>query len=234
MNQRTRIKICGLTRTDDIEPITEAGADAIGLVFHPTSPRALTRTQARALRAQIPAFVSTVALFVNPDATTVQTVLRDVQPDALQFHGEESAPFCESFGRPYIKAFRVGGPGLDTPAGLVRACQTYSSASAWLFDSYSPQYGGSGLSFDVALLQDICRLQARRPIILSGGLNADNVSQRLADACAYAVDVSSGVESAPGIKDCGKVLEFTQAVMQADRKRSSLWANALSPTRSHS
>ncbi|MFA7436754.1 phosphoribosylanthranilate isomerase [Castellaniella sp.] len=216
MTGRTRIKICGLTRDADLQAAIHCGVDAIGLVFHPASPRYLQPRAAARLRAQVPAFVSTVALFANARAADVQQVIATVRPDILQFHGEEPETFCTSFGMPYIKAFRVGAPGQHDAAALARTCSRYASASAWLFDSYSPAYGGSGLKFDLALLSAVPSAPGARAIVLSGGLTPDNVAAGLAACAPYAVDVSSGVESAPGIKDEHKIHQFVQAVMQAD------------------
>ncbi|MBV2180311.1 MAG: phosphoribosylanthranilate isomerase [Castellaniella sp.] len=214
---RTRVKICGLTRSQDLQAAVAAGADAIGLVFYPASRRVLTLEQAAALRAQVPAFVSAVVLFVNPAEQDVARVLDVVRPDLLQFHGEESPAFCEQFGVRYLKAFRVGAPGLDTPEGLAAHCQDYQRASGWLFDSFSPGYGGSGSRFDPALLAAVPRGAAAPALVLSGGLNADCVGQGIADWHPFAVDVSSGVESAPGIKDATRIRDFMHAVRVADR-----------------
>ncbi|MFA5662761.1 phosphoribosylanthranilate isomerase [Castellaniella sp.] len=216
MNDRTRIKICGLTRASDLQAAIRCGVDAIGLVFHPSSPRHLDTQAAARLRAQVPAFVTTVALFANAQAADVQAVADTLRPDILQFHGEEPEAFCTSFGLPYIKAFRVGAPGQAGAAELAGTCSAYTSASAWLFDSYSPAYGGSGLKFDLALLSDVVVMPGARPVVLSGGLTADTVAAGLAACRPYAVDVSSGVESAPGLKDAHKMHQFVQAVVQAD------------------
>ncbi|MGB6241160.1 MAG: phosphoribosylanthranilate isomerase [Castellaniella sp.] len=219
---RTRVKICGLTRPADVLAVVQAGADAVGLVFYPASRRCVTLEQAAALRAQVPAFVSVVALFVNPQPDDVRQVLDAVRPDLLQFHGEESADFCGQFGAPYLKAFRVGAPGLDSAAGLAAACAGYSRASGWLFDSYSPAYGGSGCRFDTDLLTQLPRDAHAPALVLSGGLTAAGVGVDIADQRPFAVDVSSGVESAPGIKDPAKIQAFMQAVQAADRLRCGL------------
>ena len=211
---RTRIKICGLTRPQDVQAAVLAGVDAIGLVFYPPSKRSVTLEQAIGLRKLVPAFVDVVALFVNPSVQEVEQVIDQVQPDLLQFHGDESPAFCASFNRRYMRAFRVGGAGLDTPAAVLAACQQYSDASAWLFDSYSAGYGGSGLSFDPALLDDVRRAPDACPIVLAGGLKPDTVSGSVQALQPYAVDVSSGVEEAPGIKSAQKITAFTQAVMR--------------------
>lgn len=219
---RTRVKICGLTRPADVQTVVQAGADALGLVFYPASRRCVTLEQAAALRAQVPAFVSVVALFVNPQAADVRRVLDVVRPDLLQFHGEEPADFCRQFGVRYLKAFRVGAPGLDSPAGLAATCAGHPQASGWLFDSYSPAYGGSGHRFDAALLSQLPRGEGGPALVLSGGLTADGVGEDIMAQRPFAVDVSSGVESAPGIKDPAKIQAFMQAVQAADRQRSGL------------
>src|SRR3546814_729262 len=148
MQQRTRIKICGLTRPQDVDAAVLAGADAVGLVFYEPSKRSVSLEQAASLRRLVPAFVDVVALFVNASAKEVDQVIEQVQPDLLQFHGDESPEFCASFKRRHMRAFRLGGRGLDTPAGVLAACRQYPTASAWLFDSYSAGYGGSGLTFE--------------------------------------------------------------------------------------
>ncbi len=197
--RRTRVKICGLTRPQDLDAAVAAGADAVGLVFYPPSRRCLTPDRAAALRARVPAFVGVTALFVNPDARTVSQVIEAVRPDLLQFHGEESPDFCAGFGVRHVKAFRAGSPGMDTAAGLARACEAHGRAAGWLFDSYSTGYGGSGSGFDTALLADVPRGEGMPALILSGGLKAETVGAQIAALAPFAVDVSSGVESAPGI-----------------------------------
>ena len=214
--RRTRVKICGLTRPQDLDAAVQAGADAIGLVFYPPSRRCLTLDQAAALRARVPAFVAVTALFVNPDAETVDRVIEAVGPDLLQFHGEESPDFCAGFGVRHLKAFRAGSPGMDTADGLARACLAHDRAAGWLFDSYSGGYGGSGSSFDTALLAKVPRDAGMPALILSGGLKAETVGGQIAALAPFAVDVSSGVESAPGIKDPERIRAFMRAVQAAD------------------
>ena len=142
---RTRVKICGLTRETDIIAAVEAGADAIGLMLYSGSKRCLTAERAAQLRRLVPAFVSATALFVNASPSAIQAVIDSVNPDLLQFHGDESPEACRQSGRLYLKAFRVGAPGLDTPESLAAHCKNYDDAAGWLFDSYSAGYGGSGL-----------------------------------------------------------------------------------------
>jgi len=215
---RTRIKICGITRQEDLACALVAGADAVGFVFHPTSKRYVTSQQAAALVRDLPGFVSSVALFVNPAPATVQEVITIMRPTLLQFHGDETPEFCESFSVPYIKAFRVGAFGMDTPTSLAQSCQRYHAACGWLFDSYTPAYGGSGHSFDHALLSELMALdpELRRHIILSGGLNSQNLEMPIRSLRPWAVDVSSGVEQGPGIKSPELIDSFILAVKKAD------------------
>lgn len=215
---RTRIKICGITRHEDLTCAATAGADAVGFVFHPSSKRFVSAERAAQLVHTLPAFVSSVALFVNPERQFVQHVIDTMQPTLLQFHGEEPPEFCASFSTPYIKAFRVGAPGIDTAQGLSDSCLQFSEARAWLFDSYTPAYGGSGHTFDHALLSGLLALDPahRAPIILSGGLNAQSLLEPVHRIRPWAVDVSSGVESAPGIKSAPRIAEFVAALNKAD------------------
>lgn len=213
-SMRTRVKMCGFTRAQDIQEAVLAGADAIGFVFYPKSRRCLSLNQAKALRQHVPAFVQCVALFVNAKPAFVQQVIRQVQPDLLQFHGEESINYCESFEHPYIRAFRVGGPAMDTSAALLQRCRQYHSAKGWLFDSYTSAYGGSGLSFDAALLSDlhIHREATEPPIILAGGITAENARAQVDLHQPFALDISSAIEDAPGIKNAKKMRHFIQKI----------------------
>ena len=204
---RTRVKICGITRAQDAEVAARAGADAIGLVFYPPSPRYLSGERAVEIRDALPPFVQTVALFVNPDAAQVAQAIGRVRPALLQFHGEETPDFCAQFGVPYVKACRMR-PGVDALEYL----RPFSRAAAWLYDSYVPEYGGVGESFDWSLLP----LAGERPVILSGGLSADNVARAIRRVRPWGVDVSSGVESAKGVKDGTKIAAFIAEVRNAD------------------
>ena len=206
---RTRIKICGITRTQDARTAAEAGADAIGLVFYPPSPRYLSTERAAEIRDALPPFVQTVALFVNADAAQVAQVLGRVRPALLQFHGEETPEFCAQFGMPFVKACRVK-PGVDALEYL----RPYSRAAAWLFDSHVPEYGGIGESFDWSLLPAAGRIE--RSVILSGGLSRENVAEAIRRVRPWGVDVSSGVESAKGVKDGAKIAAFIAEVRNAD------------------
>jgi phosphoribosylanthranilate isomerase len=215
---RTRVKICGITREQDIACAVEAGVDAVGLVFYAASKRCLTRARAAQLRRLVPVFVDVVALFVNPHASEVQGVLDHVGPDLLQFHGDETARQCSHYRKPYLRAFRVGAPGMDSALGVAQACCAYPDAAGWLFDSQSAQYGGSGQGFDHALLAAVKADVRARPLILSGGLRSDNVRQAIVRLRPWAVDVSSGVEIAPGIKSDDRIAAFIAEVKKADRE----------------
>jgi len=204
---RTRIKICGITRPQDAQAAARAGADAIGLVFYPPSPRYLSGERAVEIRDALPPFVQTVALFVNPDAAQVAQAMQRVRPAMLQFHGEETPEFCGQFGVPFVKACRIR-PGVDALEYL----RPFSRAAAWLFDSYVPEYGGVGEAFDLSMLPDV----KDRPVILSGGLSRDNVAEAIRRVRPWGVDVSSGVESAKGIKDAAKIAAFIAEVRNAD------------------
>ena len=204
---RTRVKICGITRTADARAAAEAGADAIGLVFYPPSPRYLSTERAVEIRDALPPFVQTVALFVNADAAQIAQVIGRVHPAMLQFHGDEAPQFCAQFGLPYVKACRVRA-GVDVLGYL----QPFSSAAAWLVDSFVPEYGGVGECFDWSLIP-----AARgRPLIVSGGLERDNVGRAIRAVRPWGVDVSSGVEAAKGIKDAAKMAAFVAEVRNAD------------------
>jgi len=204
---RTRIKICGMTRLEDVQAAARAGADAVGLVFYPPSPRFLSLDWARQLASEVPAFITTVALFVNPSAAEVYTVLERVKPSILQFHGEESPVFCAQFGVPYVKACRVK-PGVD----LLEYLRPFSGAAGWLLDSHVEEYGGVGERFDWSLVP----AERSHPLILSGGLTRENVREAVRRVRPWAVDVSSGVESAKGIKDAAKIAAFVAEVRNAD------------------
>jgi phosphoribosylanthranilate isomerase len=208
---RTRVKVCGITRVQDARAAAEAGADAIGLVFYPQSPRYLSGERAVEIRDALPPFVQSVALFVNPDAAQVAQVLQRVRPALLQFHGEETPEFCAQFGVPFVKACRVK---TQAPrADLLEYLRPFSRAAAWLFDSYVAEYGGVGERFDWSLLP---AGKLDRPLILSGGLASDNVAEAIRRVRPWGVDVSSGVESGKGIKDAAKIAAFIAEVRNAD------------------
>jgi phosphoribosylanthranilate isomerase len=207
---RTRIKICGITREEDLAAAISAGADALGFVFYPPSPRYVEQQQAAQLVALVPAFVSRVGLFVNEPAESVREVLERTSLDLLQFHGEEDAAYCASFGKPWIKAARVK-EGFD----LLEYASVFAGAPGicgLLLDAHVEGYGGGGQAFDWSLIPKVLPL----PVILSGGLHPGNVGDAVRAVRPWAVDVSSGVEAARGIKDAQKIAEFIAGVGNAD------------------
>lgn len=208
----TRIKVCGVTRPEDALEAGRLGADAIGLVFHQESPRALTVDRARDIRAQLPPFVTATALFLDATVQEVAAVLHRVSVDLLQFHGSETARFCESFGRPYIKAVPMGH-GAD-PVGVMAA---HPRAAGFLLDSHAAGgSGGTGVTFDWSTVP----AERQRPLILAGGLAPENVCAAVESVQPWAVDVSSGVESAPGVKDSERMARFISEVQGVPSKRS--------------
>lgn len=205
---RTRIKICGITRAEDAAAAGALGADAIGLVFYAASARAISIDQARLIAAATPPFVACVGVFLDADVAFVREILARVPLDMLQFHGEESPAICASFGRPYIKAIAMGAH-IDVAQYMAR----YREAAGFLLDSHYPgQAGGLGITLNWA------RVPARtsRPLILAGGLDIGNVAQAVRKTQPYAVDVSSGVETAKGIKDAAKIKAFIDEVKRVD------------------
>lgn len=199
-----RSKICGITRIEDALAAAEAGADAIGLVFYAKSPRAVSIQQARDIVAALPAFVTTVGLFVNASRGELNEILDAVALDLLQFHGDETPADCESFHRPYIKALRV-----QSGDDIALLAAPYASARGILLDTFvSGVPGGTGAAFDWSLVPH----DLSQPVILAGGLSADNVQAAIKQVRPYAVDVSGGVEASKGIKDAAKIRAFMQAV----------------------
>jgi phosphoribosylanthranilate isomerase len=208
----TRAKICGITREQDLRAVANSGADALGLVFYEKSPRHVSLPQAVQLLRAVPPFVTVVGLFVNPSMEYVRGVLAQVALDVLQFHGEETPEFCAQFGKPYLKAIRVKA-GVD----LLQCAALYAGAQGLLLDAYvEGTQGGTGESFDWALIPQGLPL----PVILSGGLHAGNVAEAIRQVRPYAVDVSSGVEAAKGIKDAAKVAAFINEVKDVDLQLS--------------
>jgi phosphoribosylanthranilate isomerase len=204
---RTRVKICGITRPEDGLAAAAAGADAIGLVFYAKSPRAIDVEKARAITAALPPFIVRVGLFVNADAEFVTATLAAVPLDRLQFHGDESEEYCRSFARPYLKALRMK-PDID----LALASRAYGSAEGILVDAWHErQFGGTGIAFDWSLVGSAVSMDR---LVLAGGLHAGNVAQAIRAVRPWAVDVSSGVESAPGIKDRYKIEQFISEVQR--------------------
>jgi len=208
MATSTRVKICGITSLEDAEAAVAAGADALGFVFYEPSPRYIDVDEAGRICRQLGPFVTLVGLFVNAPEDVVRETLDQVPLHLLQFHGDEGRKYCEQFGRPYLKALRMK-PGLDVHAAI----DSYPSAAGILLDAYRKGVpGGTGESFD---WQRVPR-RAARPIVLAGGLNPDNVSQAIAQTAPYGVDVSGGVEAAPGRKDFEKVVAFITNAKSGD------------------
>ncbi|MFT3954813.1 MAG: phosphoribosylanthranilate isomerase [Piscinibacter sp.] len=209
MNQRTRIKICGLTREADVDAAVEAGADAIGFVLYAKSPRHVSASRAAELARRLPPFVTPVLLLVNASNTEQAAAVTAVPPALLQFHGDESPARCDAAGRPYLRAARMA-PGFD----LVDFAQQFSNAQAILLDAHVEGYGGGGKVFDWSLIPS----NVPRPVVLSGGLHAGNVIEGILQVRPWAVDVSSGVEAAKGIKDAFLIRRFCEAVREADAR----------------
>ncbi len=210
---RTRIKICGLTREADVDAAVEAGADALGFVLYARSPRAVSAARAGELARRLPPFVTPVLLFVNAAAPELDAGLQAVPQALLQFHGDENPAQCRAAARPYLRAVRMG-PGVD----LLDWSHQYQDAQALLLDAHVDGYGGGGKVFDWSLVLPgvACRL------VLSGGLNPANVTDGIARVRPWAVDVSSGVEAAKGVKDAALMRRFCEAVRAADARLAPL------------
>ncbi|QIK39045.1 phosphoribosylanthranilate isomerase [Caldichromatium japonicum] len=211
---RTRVKICGITRSEDLEAAVAVGADAVGFVFYPPSPRAVGIEQAAALCQALKPFVSAVGLFVDARPEEIEAVLAQVPLDLLQFHGDEPPELCRRFGRRWIKAIRMR-PDIDLEAEYAR----FVGTAGLLLDAYDPNRpGGTGQRFDWGLIPP--RLASK--IILAGGLDARNVAEAIAQVRPYGVDVSGGVERAKGIKDPERMASFMRAVRDGDRRRAGI------------
>lgn len=213
---RIRTKICGITRVEDALIAAQAGVDAIGLVFYAKSPRAVSIAQAQDIVAALPPFVTSVGLFVNAAQTEVEAVLDALPLDTLQFHGDESPAECERYARPYFRALRMQ-PGVD----IAKLAAQYTHAEGILLDAWVPGvHGGTGERFDWAQIPE----NLAKPLILAGGLNADNVSQAMQQVQPWAVDVSGGVEASKGLKDAEKMRKFLYAVQIENARRcDGLW-----------
>ncbi len=197
---KTRVKICGITRLEDALTAIEAGADALGFVFYPPSPRYIEPEKAAEIIAQLPPFVTTVALFVNEPEAEVRRIMALTQVDLLQFHGDENADYCQQFGCAWIKALRVRDAD-----SLQQNLNQFHAARAILLDSYRPGVpGGTGETFNWELIP----AQSAQAIILAGGLTPENISTAVQQVKPYAVDVSGGVEASKGIKDPVKIHAF--------------------------
>ena len=211
MTARTRIKICGLTREADLDAAVEAGADAIGFVLYPSSPRAVSVARAAELARRLPPFVLPVCLFVNAEPGLIAAAVQAIPGTMLQFHGDESPDWCEAqfhaSGRPYLRAARMA-PGLV----LIDFAAAHASAAGILLDTHVEGYGGGGKVFDWSLVPR----HVPRPVVLSGGLSPANVIDGITHVRPWAVDVSSGVEVAKGQKDAALMRQFCEAVREAD------------------
>ncbi|MCP4952179.1 phosphoribosylanthranilate isomerase [Arenicellales bacterium nBUS_48] len=217
---RTRIKICGITNPDDASAIVDVGADGIGLMFYKRSSRFVSIQQAIAIAEKIPSLVDLVGVFVDPSEEEVNAVLDRVPLSILQFHGNESADFCEGFGRPYIKAMRMADQVDPQTESL-----THPKAGAFLLDTFNPDaHGGTGETFEWSR----ARANLASPIILAGGLTAANVGTALSVSNAWGVDTSSGVEKSPGVKDIQKIETFCRAVQEWDRNSRDKTAQRMS------
>ncbi len=205
---RTRTKICGLTREVDVEAAAAGGADAVGFICYPKSPRYVMPARLRALARHLPPFVTPVLLFVNAAADLIEDAVAAVPDAMLQFHGDEHEPACSRYGRPYMRAL-----GMDTGVDLLDWERQFHSAAALIADAPSEAYGGSGQTFDWARVP----LRRSKPLVLAGGLDAVNVGDAIRRLRPYAVDVSSGVEDAPGIKSTARINQFIAAVRAADQ-----------------
>jgi phosphoribosylanthranilate isomerase len=203
---RTRVKFCGITQAVDADAAVRLGADAIGLVLAPGSPRFISLDQAAMIRRRLPPFVQAVALFRSATAADVRHAVQALHPDLLQFHGDEEPEFCAAFGLPYLRAVPMKGP-----VALPEWERRFESAAALLLDAHGPaEAGGQGRTFDWS------RVRAQRPYVLAGGLTPDNVGAAVQALRPYAVDVSTGIESAPGVKDEDRMRRFMEAVGRAD------------------
>ena len=209
MNLRTRIKICGLTREADVDAAVDAGADAVGFVFYPPSSRHVGIARAQALARRLPPFVTPVGLFVNADPQVVLVACAAIPQLLLQFHGDETPADCERFGRPFVRAARMA-PGFD----LLDFVARFGRAQAILLDAFVDGYGGGGKVFDWSAIPQ----GVPHRLVLSGGLHAENVTHGVLSLRPWAVDVSSGVESAKGIKDAAAIRRFCSAVREADAR----------------
>jgi phosphoribosylanthranilate isomerase len=209
VNQRTRIKICGLSQEADIEAAAHAGADAVGFVFHRASPRFVAPERAAELARGLPPFITPVGLFVNARREDVDGVLALIPALVLQFHGDESPDECRAFRRPYLRAARMV-PGFD----LLDFSRRFSEAQGLLLDAHVEGFGGGGKAFDWSLVP----AGVPHPLVLSGGLRAENVVAGILQLRPWAVDVSSGVESSRGVKDAAAIRRFCDAVREADAR----------------
>jgi phosphoribosylanthranilate isomerase len=205
---RTRVKICGITRVEDAAAVVRSGADALGLVFFPKSPRYVDSARARVIVESVSPFVTVVGLFVNTAPEAIEEVINNVPLGLLQFHGDEDNATCKSFGLPFIKSIAMRD-GID----VLSCMESYPDAAGFLLDAWQPQlHGGGGETFDWKNIPDA----SPRPLILAGGLTPENVTLAINTSRPYAVDVSSGVESGKGIKSAAKIAAFIKGVEDSD------------------
>jgi phosphoribosylanthranilate isomerase len=209
MAQRTRIKICGITRDEDLQAAVEAGADAVGFVLYAPSPRAVSVERAAEMARALPPFMTPVPLFVDAAADLIERAVRTMPQALLQFHGDETPAQCRRWERPYVRAARMAS-GFD----LLNFAPLYPDAAGFVLDAHVDGYGGGGKVFDWSLIPRSVPL----PVVLSGGLHAENVIEGILRLRPWAVDVSSGVESAKGIKDAAAIRRFCDAVREADAR----------------
>lgn len=210
MTFRTRVKICGIRQTADALAAVSAGADALGFVFYKQSPRHVSIEKIDEIIYKIPPFINKVAVFINPEYNYVKNVLNNLNIDIIQFHGDEDEEFCHSFNKPYLKAIRV-----QETSDIEKISLDFPTATGLLVDAYDQkQYGGTGESFNWDLLPNKCSL----PLILAGGLNADNIHRAIQSTNVYAVDVSSGVEKSKGVKDHALIKKFMHEVKRANKE----------------
>jgi phosphoribosylanthranilate isomerase len=199
--------MCGMTREQDAGYAVSVGVDAIGLIFYPGSSRYVTIKKAKSVVCEIPPFVSIVAVVVNPVVADLEHILNEIPVQWIQFHGDESPEFCSQFNRPYIKSVAASSTEI-----INQSIELYDSASAILLDTPSIQRGGVGQAFDWQLIPE----KRNKPVILAGGLDASNVKRAVSLTMPYAVDVCSGIEASPGIKDHSRMLEFVNALRGDD------------------
>lgn len=207
---QTKVKMCGLRKEQEIQLAAQLGVQAIGFVLYPNSKRALSLEQAKQLRTVVPDTVDLIVLMVNPSEQEVQAVIDQLAPTAIQFHGDETAAFCEQFHYPYWRAVRVGGPGLATTEELQRYIQQYPHAKRFLFDAYSASYGGAGLRFDLSVLAGLDLPSDKQ--IIAGGIHEGNVQELLGKYDF--IDLSSGIEEQAGVKSLDKMCSFMAKVHQ--------------------
>lgn len=208
MLKRTRIKVCGMTRPDQVKAAVDLGVDAIGVIMHANSPRTISLEQAKAIRAVVPAFVALVGVFVNADKTFVNNAVKQVNLDLIQLHGDETNEFGQSLSRPFVKAIRA-----KSAEQISAEVSNYPDALALLFDPYvKGQHGGTGQTLDLNLWPQ----KSLKPLVLAGGLSATNVAEKITQLSPFAVDLNSGLEHSPGNKNTDLMRQAILAIRRAD------------------